>query len=201
MTNWPTVRNSTPYQIGTNADWKEIGRKTDGTAWVVALDSKTGKDKLERRTNFDQTLPQTVSWADDDAMAYVRKDGTLCVCNRTYDEIRGWNGSGFITVGTETNWMAVAVSYHMMVALKADGSLWQWKFQRGSAAEAFHTAPTRLGIHDDWVGLVGTWDGAISLAADGSLWFWPDRKFYGNAELIRLPKQPKLLGNVFLQSN
>jgi ABC-type transport system involved in multi-copper enzyme maturation permease subunit len=199
--NWPTVRNSKPYQIGTNADWKEIGRKTDGTAWVVALDSKTGKDKLERRTNFDQTLPQTVSWADDDAMAYVRKDGTLWVCNRTYDEIRGWSGSGFITVGTETNWMAVAVSYHMMVALKADGSLWQWKFQRGSAAEAFHTAPTRLGIHDDWVGLVGTWEGAISLAADGSLWFWPDRKFYGNAELIRLPKQPKLLGNVFLQSN
>jgi alpha-tubulin suppressor-like RCC1 family protein len=202
VTNWPTVRNSKPYQIGTNSDWKEIGRKTDGSAWAVVVDSKTGIDRIGRWTNMDQIPPQTVSQVGDDAVAYVQKDGTLWVCNRTYSEAKNsWEGAGFLQVPVGTGWTAVAVTYHMMVALKSDGSLWQWKFERGSATEALHVAPTRLGIHDDWVGLAGTWGGAVSLAADGSLWFWPDRKYYGNDELIKLPKQPQFLGNVFNASN
>ncbi len=197
-TNWPTVRNSKPYQIGTNSDWKEIGRKTDGTAWFVGVDSKTGIDKIGRWTNMDFTPPQTVSWVGDDVAAYVRKDGTLWFANNKYDKKQGgWVQTGFLQLHVGTGWIAVAVSYYSMIALKSDGTLWRWNFDYRPETDAFLMAPKQLGIHDDWVGLVGVWDGAISLAADGSLWFWPDRKFYGNGELIKLPKQPKLLGNVF----
>ncbi len=52
------------------------------------------------------------------------------------------------------------------VALKADGSMWQWSFPQTFPTYAFknysiNTPPTRLGIHDDWVGLIGVleWSG------------------------------------------
>jgi hypothetical protein len=37
----------------------------------------------------------------------------------------------------------------------------------------------------------------IALAADGSLWLWSDKQSYGNNYLLKLPKQPQYLGNVF----
>jgi hypothetical protein len=36
----------------------------------------------------------------------------------------------------------------------------------------------------------------IALAADGGLWLWPDRELYPQY-LLKLPKQPQLLGNIF----
>jgi hypothetical protein len=38
----------------------------------------------------------------------------------------------------------------------------------------------------------------VALAADGSLWFWPSQDNYRYSQaLMRLPKQPRFLGNVF----
>jgi hypothetical protein len=59
-----------------------------------------------------------------------------------------------------------------------------------------------MGIHNDWVAIVGTGNGVVSLAADGSLWFWPDREAYEYSPmLLKLPKQPQFLGNVFGKSD
>ena len=213
QTNWPSMRAFRPQQIGTNSDWKEIfnaawsgsyAQKTDGSVWVWSIHSnrETGKDELERQTNLDQVEFQTFSRISDIRMAYVGKDGTLWVCNQHahfYGNTGTWEGTGFLQVGKETNWLAVAVSWPCMVALKSDGSLWKWDFPQNSTAEVAKTPPTRLGIHNDWVGLTGTWDGVVSLAADGSLWLWPvtiDSEYYRMA-LLKPPKQPKSLGNVF----
>ena len=106
-------------------------------------------------------------------------------------------GAGILQVGKENDWWAVAVSYHMMIALKTDGSLWQWNFQNRPAAKSINTPPTRLGIHDDWVAITGRWGCVIALAADGSLWLWPDKQYYDYGALLELPKQPQFLGNIF----
>ena len=100
-------------------------------------------------------------------------------------------------IGKDNDWRAVAVCYHTTVALKADGSLWQWNFKDEYMNGLARHAPTRLGIHQDWVAIKNIYGGVIACAADGSLWFWPDRKFYSEETFIALPKQPKLLGNVF----
>jgi hypothetical protein len=85
-----------------------------------------------------------------------------------------------------------------MVALKSDGTLWQWNKRYRLPADAYAAPPTRLGIHNDWVAIAGNWDGIIALAADGSLWFWPDREAYEYSPmLLKLPKQPQFLGNIF----
>jgi alpha-tubulin suppressor-like RCC1 family protein len=206
QTNWPSVRAFKPQQIGTNSDWKEIfsvswhnyAQKADGSVWYV-MDWKVGKDELERQTNLDQVVSQTFSRMSDERMAYVGKNGTLWVCNRHLVNKNRWQweGTGFLQVGKETNWLVVAVNWSYMVALKSDGSLWKWDFPQDSTAKVVKIPPTRLGIHNDWVSLTSTWIGVVSLAADGSLWLWPDMEDYYGVALLKSPKQPQFVGNVF----
>jgi ABC-type Na+ efflux pump permease subunit len=212
---WPGLRTFTPYQIGTNFDWQELftvgwifARQTDGRVWRLSVDWKTGKDELGRVTNYDEIVSQTASRAGDNQTAFVRADGTLWVLNRYWDEkSRQTLGTGILQVGKENDWRAVAVSYGMMVALKADGSLWQWHFLNPwnmSKEQLIFDAQkpaTRLGIHNDWVAIAQTWEGVIALVADGSLWLWPDREQYEEHTLLKLPKQPQFLGNVLSRSD
>jgi ABC-type transport system involved in multi-copper enzyme maturation permease subunit len=213
---WPTVRNTELYQTGNNSDRKEICsfqddleldfdliRKSDGTVWAV-------DDNLRRETNLDQVSFQTLSFMENQPeAAYVRPDGTLwfglksLLSEEQYQQNHGNMDSGFVRAGTETNWTAVALTQHGMVALKSDGSLWQlnsfapWWYQNQFHHPKFPLK--RLGIHDDWVAIVSNQGGVVALAADGSLWFWPDHELYEDeySTLLKLPKQPEFLGNIF----
>ena len=204
---WPGLRAFTPYQIGTNTDWQELFtmnrifvRQTNGCVWRLDANWKKGIeiDELVRETNYDEIISQTASSAGEEATAFIHSDGTLWVLNRYWDDkSRRTQGTGILQVGKENDWRAVTIGGHRMVALKADGSLWQWNFKIGSAVEAVNVSPTRLGIHDDWVAITGRWGWVIALAADGSLWLWPDKQSYDNGYLLKLPKQPQFLGNIF----
>jgi hypothetical protein len=212
---WPGLRAFTPYQIGTNSDWQELftlggifARRTDGRVWHLNVDWKTGRDELDRTTNYDEVVSQTASSAGDQQTAFVRADGTLWVLNRYWDEkTRQTMGTGILQVGKENDWRAVAVNYDMMVALKSDGSLWQshffnpWNMSQGQFILAAQKPLTRLGIHNDWIAIASTWEDTIALAADGSLWLWPNRAQYERSTLLKLPKQPQFLGKVFGKSD
>jgi ABC-type transport system involved in multi-copper enzyme maturation permease subunit len=199
--NWPTVRGLKPLPLRTNFDWQEIfgrwnmgfAREKDGNVWSVDWNWQ-----MKRQTNLDQVVSQTFSGMIDGPMAYVGKDGILWANDRYYDQdqMRTMGTGRFFPTGTGTNWVAVTVSWIGMVALKSDGSLWQWRwiYNQKSPLEAAKSPPTRLGIHNDWVGLSGTSSGPVSLAADGSLWLWPGYPLY---PLLKPPKQPEFLGNIF----
>jgi ABC-type transport system involved in multi-copper enzyme maturation permease subunit len=202
QTHWPTVRAFPLRQLGTNADWQKIfynwnqglARKNDGSVWSI-----NGEWKIERKTNFDQMVLETFSGPYNNAISYIGKDGTLWAnCNFYQDRTEGTHG--VLQVGRETNWVATAVSWNWLVALKSDGSLWQWHFQRDSTGHFTETGlkipPTHLGIHQDWIGLTDVWEGVVTLAADGSLWLWPNKESFEGA-FLRAPKQPQPLGNVF----
>ena len=211
QTNWPSLHIYQPHQIGTNSDWKEIcgtwwnhlARKADDSVWTVNVDDKSGKEELQRDTNLDQVSFQTLSLSGNGEMAYVRPDGTLWM--RWMYQQDGTNvPSDFVRVGTETHWTAVALNWQKLVALRSDGSMWQWHFihpwdvdSREQLIQVAQQAPTRLGIHNDWVAITSDWDDVIALAADGSLWLWPDREQYEQQTLLKLPKQPEFLGNIF----
>jgi hypothetical protein len=116
-----------------------------------------------------------------------------------HDYNRGQPEFETLQSGPDTNWIGVARTWDWMVAIKSDGTLWEWHGDyRYSIAEDFTGSPKRLGIHHDWISVVGVEGGVASLAADGSLWFWPSPSYYRYSQiLIRLPKQPQFLGNVF----
>ncbi len=125
---------------------------------------KRGRDELYRMTNYDEIVSQTASSrAGDEQTAFVRADGTLWVLNQHWDEkTRQTMETGFLQVGKENDWRAVAVNYGRMVALKSDGSLWQWGFSNSwnMTQEQFILAtqkpPARLGIHNDWVAIASS---------------------------------------------
>lgn len=211
QTNWPTFRHLQPERLGTDSDWQEIfssftgfAQKTDGSVW--RLDLATNAVQFLRQTNMDQIVPQTFSQSLGGPNSYVRsayiaKDGTLRIRNLFLGNAAQAGplvGAAYLRVGTEVNWRAVAMDWHRMVALKTDGSLWQWRLTAKTTAEAIKIPPTPFSIHRDWVGLANVWGGVISLAADGSLWFWPGDE-YNQGTLLRAPKQPKRLANVFDQ--
>jgi len=198
-------------QVGVDSNWKELfntwpgyARKNDGSVWVV--EARHGKESFQQEANLDQVAFRTLSLSGNGEVAYVRPDGTLWM-SWDYQQ-NGTNVySGFFQVGTETNWTAVTLNWQKMVALKSDGSLWQWRvfhpqnMSQGQLILAAQEQPTRLGIHNDWVAIANTWEDVIALAADGSMWLWPNRDQYEPFTLLKLPKQPQLLGNVFGKSN
>jgi hypothetical protein len=208
QTHWPSLHSCQPYQVGTNSDWKEIdgalwrnlARKSDRSVWVAGMDYTRGEDKLHRETSMDQVALPTLSSTGSSDMADVRPDGTLWV--RWQYQTHGTNAdTGFVRAGMETNWAAVALTWRRMVALKSDGSLWEWNYDHDELPRFAQKPPTRLGRQNDWVAIDHTWNDTLALAADGSLWLWPDREFYEQYSLLKLPKQPQLLGNVFGRPN
>jgi ABC-type transport system involved in multi-copper enzyme maturation permease subunit len=212
-TDWPSVRHSELRRIGINADWKKLftinygfnlAQKANGTIWQLGIGNKTNLVETTQVTNvFDRAANNHFSWLGDDRVAYVNTNGTLWVCNRqrqAHGNDWTWVGSGFLQIGQETNWTAVAVTSFQLVALKADGSLWQWPFAYTSSADLTKMQPTRMGIHSDWVSLNAVWSGTIALSADGGLWYWPSSLGYEGA-LLRTPRHPKLITNIFTSEN
>ena len=199
-TSLPSVRALSPQQIFPYFYWKEIiysyARKTDGSVWHVNRDVKTGTCKLERETRLDQAAFHTLSMQ---GKAYVGTNGTLWVgmahwCQGgIYDTLGTYYTPEFLQVGKETDWVSVTISWDWMVALKSDGSLWEWRL---FSEDAMKNSLIRLGIHNDWVAVGESyWGEVISLAADGSLWCWHDRDICRG--LLRPSRKPELLANIF----
>jgi ABC-type transport system involved in multi-copper enzyme maturation permease subunit len=213
-TNWPTVRHTQPRQIGTGSDWvklfssgfiSSLAQKTDGSLWGILHDRETGRLDVELEPGVpDQNDIASFSWLGSFQLAYVRNDGTLWFCNRQRPKQGNgwgdWQGTGFLQVGGETDWVAVAVTRDQLIALKKDGTLWQWNFPEYDTRELAHASPKRLGIHNDWVAMNSLWEGTLTLAADGSLWFWPCSNYFDGA-MLQAPRQPKFIANIFTSEN
>jgi hypothetical protein len=207
--DWPGLRSFEPRRAGTESDWAEIysmniffARKTDGSTWRI-YETTNGAAKMIRATNYDSVgLRNCSSMANGGA--FVRSNGTLWV----YGDLRQNNRQPDFEIlqsGAETSWFAAARSWDWMVAIKKDGTLWQWPLARdyrNSLIDVFTSPPHRLGTHDDWISVMAVEGGVVSLAADGSLWFWPNPNYYAYSQLLmRLPKQPRFIGNVFSSAN
>jgi ABC-type transport system involved in multi-copper enzyme maturation permease subunit len=204
QTNWPSVRAFKPQQIGADSHWQDtflnsFARKKDGSVYRVESEYKTNGVAFLRLTNLDQVNPETYSQYYNRS-AYVGKDGALWIGNWHVGEYGSSDQTfGYLRVGMETNWVTTAVDQNRMIVLKSDGSLWQWQLDTKSPADAVKIPPARFGLHNDWVDLTSTLGGVVSLAADGSLWFWPGTDYDGT--MLKPPKQPELLGNVFTKSD
>ncbi len=200
---WPALRNSSPVQIGTDSNWKDISfnhsyaQKADGSTWLVWWHLSNRFPKIDSATNFDQVDFTKFSrgW-DDSAGAKILQNGTLWFWHHQWG--KNYNNPPVRTYqcGSDTNWNYIAGNaWWNPVALKSDGTLWRC-FNPGRQVNV--PLPTRLGIHNDWVAIASTFGNVVALAADGSLWLWPQTEEYWDRQLLKLPKQPKLLGNVFV---
>lgn len=197
--------NNEPCRLSTTSNWISIASagyyivyawNKDGQAWRIQptkgdrnteeTEPSPPKSIVLRETSFDNLMgcPMASSYP---LLVFVRADGTLWAGEQSHSldtdtpEQTDWPAR-IIQVGEDRDWMSVADNLgRRLLALKKDGSLWEWPYDEPVDREVDHLTrftqrrPVRLGNRYDWVAIGSFWDGAVSLAADGSLWCWWDR--------------------------
>jgi len=163
---------STPVQIGTDNNWKEIKAlssggalaiKTDGTLWSwtyyqsdaaasAAAYTRTSPTQIGSDTTWARLANQIYSTA-----GAIKTDGSLWAW--------GYNQGGFgngvttstqspVQVGTDYNWK-YASFYNGSWGIKNDGTLWTWGAngygQTGQGTVAIASTPVQLGTEKNWV--------------------------------------------------
>lgn len=73
------------------------------------------------------------------------------------------------------DWSAVAAGHGYSIALKKDGSMWTWGYNRdgqlGNGMNKFLNTPARIGTDNDWSELACAFH-SMALKKDGSMWAW-----------------------------
>jgi hypothetical protein len=189
------LRALAPHRLGVKSDWARILQgdpwiyawKRDGTAWSLSDVEFKGSGPLSDRKLDSVTMAQLEPDLDhiqfqslnvrpnfSGIQVGLRDDGTLWYWD--------WFPQAVRQIGHDSNWAAATFGYSQLVALKTDGSIWEWKFNPWewnfdptlrTMDQKLQGAPVRMVTHDDWVGL-GSWLGdTVTLAADGTLWRCP----------------------------
>ncbi len=70
----------------------------------------------------------------------------------------------------------MAAGHQHSLALKRDGSLWAWGYNKygglGDGTDTTRRVPTRIGTASDWQAVAGGDGHSLALKKDGSLWAW-----------------------------
>ena len=222
---WPGLHAFQPYRFGTESNWAgmfsaDYGipylKKNDGRVWRLLWGTpytQTNSHEIKpgvwvERAPWDADSDQT-KWQDFYADGHsfqigIRTNGTMW----TRGDLSWMNNlpqsyGRPVQIGSETDWKAVARSWHVLLAVKTDGSLWKWD----SECQPDKLSWKRLGNHSDWVAIKDSWGGVMALAADGSLWYWQTAPLYiDNGRhlppfMLAAPRKPILVGNIFDKQN
>jgi alpha-tubulin suppressor-like RCC1 family protein len=89
-----------------------------------------------------------------------------------------FNGRKFIPFDNSTNWKSVAINNNHAIAIKTDGTLWQWgtntSGQLGLNDVVTRSSPVQVGTLNSWVSASVQNNATIALKSDGTLWSWGD---------------------------
>ena len=162
--NTGTTRYSSPKQVGTDSTWSAMGNRAPGTSKSSAL--------------------------------WIKNDGTAWACGYNIDGVLGQNQGGNpytvkvsspVQIGSDTNWgitqgKATGVAGGSKIAIKTDGTMWQWGGQ--SYGVILDPADPNYGNRSSPVQVPGTtWENVscsvasgdasvIATKSDGSIWVW-----------------------------
>lgn len=81
-----------------------------------------------------------------------------------------------VRIGTDSNWIFVAVGFEHSLGLRANGTLWGWGLnnfgQVGDNSTANRLAPVQIGNDSTWISISTGYQHSLGVKADGSLWAW-----------------------------
>ncbi len=210
------LRGYTPQRLGTETNWTALSvlnnriflGQRDGGFWVWPKYSATDTNTftlrpgltLYRAPELHPTDPPSlwVPWAQ----IGVLSDGTL----RVTGEPRGSGKKSrppsiYAPLGKERDWRALAGKHQQTpITLKADGTIWKWKFLGDPITNPGSAVATKFSTHSDWVAISEGWNGVLALARDGSLWLWRlenPHEHPSQRTLLRASRRPQRLGNIF----
>jgi len=171
--NTRTLDYSSPIQVGTLTDWKQVACgyhrlfaiKVNGTIWACGYNQSYGA--LGNNTLINYSSPIQIGTLSDWKqissgrfhVAAIKQNGTLWtwgagaqgqLANNTHI-----NYSSPIQVGSLTNWKQVSCGQYTTAAIKTDGTLWTWgnssTGQLGNNTfQISYNSPVQIGTLTNW---------------------------------------------------
>ena len=205
------ISKNYPVRIGTDNDWVSIAvgyghnfaQKADGTLWgwggngFGTLGDGTWNSKMspiQIGTDNDWVSIAAGNWHT----VALKLDGTLW----------GWGFNGFgqlgvdttidryfypIQVGSDKDWVSIAVGVYHTLAQKSNGTLWACGQGQHGQLGLGHwgqvNSPTQIGLDDDWIYFEGGYQHTIALKSDGTLWGWGYNTAYTQTKDTHTPVQ------------
>jgi len=183
---------SSPTQVGTLANWKNVGSgewcffavKSDGTLWTSGF-NQTGQ--LGLGDEVSRSSPTQIGSSTD----WVRASGRFSIFGtKTDGSLWAWGSNGGllglgdlnarsspVQVGSDYNWRNVsAVSGNHVAAIKNNGTLWSWGlfvgFSGNNDGLFSASTPIQIGSDSDWQQVTAGIYSTLAIKNNGTLWAW-----------------------------
>ena len=192
------INKSSPVQIGSDTDWSEVSNggghvlalKSSGElyAWGRNSDGQIGDGTTAYKSSPVQIGADTdwgeISAGKGTASAAVRTDGTLWTWGSASSGVLGNNTTtpdvlSPVQIGVLTNWAKVDMQDRRCLAIKTDGTLWNWGARPGDNTNIGKSSPVQIGSDTDW-SEIGGGITALAVKTNGTLWAWGDNSPEGN---------------------
>ena len=179
-----TKEYSQCWQSISTGDNHVLAVRNDGTLWAWGGNnySKCGPN-FQNYTNTPTQSGAENSWKKASAGFYHS------MVTKTNDKLYGWgiNWEGEIGIGTSGlqynqinyysqvgnyTWTSVIAGRNFTIAIKTDGTLWNWGDNNPIVSGDGTTVPTQVGIDNNWNKIAIGSGKAYGIKSDGTLWTW-----------------------------
>jgi alpha-tubulin suppressor-like RCC1 family protein len=193
------VNRSSPVQIGSLTNWKQVstgragsGRaftaaiKTNGTVWAWGANAF---GQVGDNTRVSKSSPVQIgaltNWGLVTAGAYscfsIKTDNSIWAWGRGALGIgEGTSRSSPVQIGSLTDWAYVSAGNFFVSAVKTDGTLWAWGdndfgqlgLNRRDATAV--SSPVQVGALTNWSKTSVGYRHTVAVKTTGTLWAWGD---------------------------
>jgi alpha-tubulin suppressor-like RCC1 family protein len=186
---------SSPKQVGALTTWSNItggigsfslATKTDGTLWSWGL-GFAGALGLGNTTNYSspKQVGALTAWLNVASGVYhslaTKTDGTLWSWGYNPQGQLGLNSATYAfsspnQIGALTTWSTINCGKQSSIAIKTDGTLWNWGLnssgQLGLGNTTNYSSPKQVGALTTWLNLACGNYHTLVTKTDGTLWSW-----------------------------
>lgn len=195
------VSRSSPVQVGTTTDWKEIATgsnhtlavKSNGTLWAWGLndDGALGLNAVVSRSSPVQvgalttwslvdTNAPTAGNPSSESSAALKTDGTLWSWGLNDSGQLGLNSTASVSsptqIGALTTWIRFSLGDRHMVAISSSGAIWSWgegiEGRLGLNSSTDVSSPIQIGALSDWREVSCGESHTLAIKNNNSLWCW-----------------------------